>query len=184
MGEWLDWQKPYVHGTFVIWPPDPVRATVNQLRQSYDPVSQAICEAHITLTQPFLNTPTEGEWETLAGITSGLAPVEIAYGPLNAFFPNPVIYYEIQPVERLLEMRHLMHATGLFNLKLPYTKGFVPHMTVTESMSGMTADQELLEALSRRVVAGTFTFAHLSYIVPDASFKFHVARQLALGTQG
>lgn len=181
MEQWLDWQKPYFHGVLVIWPPEPVRSKVNQLRQAYDPVSRAICEAHITLTQPFLDRPTKMDWSALAGIASSLAPIEIAYGPLNAFFPNPVIYFEIQPADRLLEMRRVLHDTGLFNLALAYTEGFVPHMTVTESLSEIKADEELLTKLRERVSGGSFSCSWLSYIVPDAKFNFRVARRLKLG---
>ncbi len=55
MENWQDWQKPYQHGMMVIWPPAAVRKTVNQQRESLDPLSASYCEAHISLTQPLIN---------------------------------------------------------------------------------------------------------------------------------
>jgi len=36
MEEWADRQRKFEDGTFVIWPPDPVREVVNRLRERLD----------------------------------------------------------------------------------------------------------------------------------------------------
>ena len=176
-----EWQRLYDHGTFVIWPPDPVRRVVNELRNRYDPVSQAVCEAHITVTQPLLGEPTEEQWRRLRAIAEEFPRFHCDYGPVRSFLPAPVIWLEVQPAERILELRRALHETGLFNLELPHTDDFIPHMTLTEGFSGAKVTEALLEELRKKVSGGSFSCAELSFIVPDDGFRFSVARRLALG---
>ena len=61
MDYWEDWQKVYQHGIMVIWPPDEIRKIVNAQRRAFDPESAAVCETHITLTQPLLNPLNDSE---------------------------------------------------------------------------------------------------------------------------
>ena len=49
MTDWLDWQRPYRLGALLVLPPERVREEVNELRARYDPRSQAIAEAHVSL---------------------------------------------------------------------------------------------------------------------------------------
>jgi 2'-5' RNA ligase len=180
MKDWADWQLNYIHGLFVIWPPDPVRQVVNRLREVYDPLSQATIETHITLTQPFLARPDDDDWARLAQIVAGFEPFEIRYGPVNTFFPNPVIYLEIQPREQILALRRSLHETGLFNLALPYTDDFVPHMTITESRSDKAADEVMLAEVRSQAPQGTFLMGHIAYVLPDGQFHFEMNRRLEL----
>ena len=62
---WEDWKQEYQYGALYIFPPDDIRQVVNQLRSKYDPKSQAICDAHISLTVPFARPLTEGSWRKL-----------------------------------------------------------------------------------------------------------------------
>jgi 2'-5' RNA ligase len=179
--DWQDWQKVYRFGTMVIWPPDDVREVVNRLREAHDPVSQSICEAHITLTQPLLQPLSDREWAEVTRIVGSFAPFEITYGPLNSFLPYPCIWYEIRPMEKVLEIRRALHETGFFNLALPHTEGFIPHMTITEGQSGPSVNEALLESLQSRVQSGSFWCSDVAYIVPDRTFHFEVARRLPLG---
>ena len=185
MEDWADWQLNYIYGLFVIWPPNPVRQMVNRLREVVDPVSQATIEAHITLTQPFLTRPDDEAWARLAQIVAGFEPFEIRYGPVSTFFPNPVIYLEIQPREEILALRQALHGTGLFNLTLPYTDDFIPHMTITESRSGKMTDELMLAEVRSQAPLGTFLMAGIACAVPDGRFHFEVIRRLPLdGNQG
>lgn len=179
---WADWQLNYVHGLFVIWPPDPVRQAVNRLRQAYDPVSRATIEAHITLTQPFLTRPGDEEWAQLTQIVAGFEPLTISYGPVGTFFPNPVIYLAIQPREELLTLRRALHETRLFNLTLPYTDDFVPHMTITESRSGNVVDEVMLAEVRSQAPQGTFLMGEIAYAVPDERFHFEIGKRLLVGS--
>jgi 2'-5' RNA ligase len=181
VGDWAEWQLNYLPGLFVIWPPHAVREAVNRLRAAYDPVSQLTIEAHITLSQPFLSMPKDKEWALLAQIVAGFEPFEIRYGPVDTFFPNPVIYLAIQPQESVLALRQALHDTGLFNLTLPYTEGFVPHMTITEGRSQRPMDKQLLAEIQTRAPSGTFLLSEIAHVVPDKHFQFETKKSLRLG---
>ena len=181
MEDWAEWQLDYLHGLFVIWPPDVVRRAVNRLRRKYDPASQTTIEAHITLTQPFLARSGEDDWAMLAQIVAGLEPFEISYGPVDTFFPNPVIYLAIQPWAELLALRRALHETGLFNLTLPYTDDFIPHMTIAEGRSsGRAVDELMLAEVQAQAPRGTFLLSEIVYMAPDESFHFEINKRLPL----
>lgn len=180
MEAWSEWQLDYLHGLFVIWPPDEVRRVVNRLRHAYDPTSQATIEAHVTLTQPFLARPGDQEWALLAEIVAGFAPFEIRYGPVDTFFPNPVIYLAIQPQERLLALRQALHQTGLFNLALPYTDDFVPHMTIAEGRSDKAVDELMLAEVRSLAPQGAFLLSEVVCVTPDERFHFGINKRLRL----
>ena len=175
-----DWQKPYQFGTIVIWPPDEVRVVVNNQREENDPLSQSYCEAHITVTQPLLKNLSESEWNQVLSVVKDFRSFQINFGPLNSFLPYPCIWYEIEPRERILELRRALHLTGFFNLTLPHTEGFIPHMTVTEGISGPTVDGNLLKQLQKESRQGSFFCQGLAYIVPDQRFCFKEIRTLPL----
>jgi len=183
MEEWPEWQKVYKHGTLVIWPPDRVGEVVNRLRHQYDPVSQSFCGAHITLTQPFLRQPSSNEWDELCEVVSSFESFEIQYGPINTFLPYPCIWFEIHPSELVLAIRQALHATGMFNLDLPHTQDFIPHMTVTEGQSDIDVNQELFTKLRAEMSGGSFICPDIAYIVPDRVFHFGIQRRLLLGKQ-
>jgi 2'-5' RNA ligase len=178
--EWTNGQKAYAHGTLVVWPPDEVRDVVNRLRTEYDPVSQSVCEAHITVTQPLLGPLSSIEWSHMETLLSDIDAFEIQYGPLSSFLPYPCIHYEIHPGEKLLRIRELLHETGFFNLRMPHPENWVMHMTITEGLSGPEVNHELLVSLKRRVAGGSFTCTAISYIIPDSEFHFKVVRTLCL----
>ena len=180
MKDWADWQLNYLYGLFVIWPPDGVRQAVNRLRQAYDPVSQSTIEAHITLTQPFLTQPDDEDWARLGQIVAGFEPFEIRYGPVSTFFPNPVIYLEIQPQGELLALRQALHGTGLFNLTLPYTDDFLPHMTISESQSNNVADEAMLAEVRSQAPQGAFMMNEVVCVTPDRHFHFEISKSLVL----
>ena len=181
MEHWEDWQKEYLNGILVIWPPGKVRKVVNRQRKMYDPKSAGISEAHITLTQPLLHPLSGDEWNDLVQAASQFPPFEIQYGPLKSFLPYPCIWYEIQPVDQVLEIREALHQTGFFNLDLPHTEGFIPHMTITEQLSGPEVNQQLVMELQSESRPGAFTFSEITLIAPDKNFSFNVQRKIFLG---
>ncbi|MFX0043440.1 MAG: 2'-5' RNA ligase family protein [Candidatus Hodarchaeota archaeon] len=181
MVNWKEWQKVYRFGTIVIWPPDAVREMVNAQREIYDPVSQSYCESHITVTQPLRNSLTNNEWDDILDMLKIHKAFKITYGPLNSFLPYPCIWYEIRPQEKVLDIRRSLHDTGYFNLTLPHTEDFIPHMTITEGRSGPPVDSALLEILNNESEQGTFLCEALAYIVPNKDFRFEVIKTLPLG---
>jgi len=184
MDSWEDWQKQFRYGTIVIWPPDKIREVVNAQRELYDPTSQSICETHITITQPMIKPLNHEEWERITGLLKAYPSFEIEYGPLNSFLPYPCIWYEIKPAEKVLEIRNALHDTGFFNLELKHTEDFIPHMTITEGVSGPNVDEALLEQLQEESSQGSFLCKELMYIVPNAQFCFKATRALPLAAAG
>jgi 2'-5' RNA ligase len=181
MDHWEEWQKVYQHGILVILPPDEVRGFVNQQREEYDPQSAAICDAHITLSQPLLQPLNESELINIKNIIKTFQPFEIHYGPLKSFLPYPCIWYEIQPTTRVLCIREALHKTGFFDLSQEHTDGFIPHMTVTEGLSGPDVNEELLTKLQERSPAGSFLCSQITLLRPDEDFSFQVHRHITLG---
>jgi len=174
------WKEDYRFGSIVVWPPDEVRRQINPLRERYDPRSHSICEAHVTVTQPFLVSPREKELDKLISIVSSFEAFEITYGPLNHFLPYPCIYYAIHPVAYFLEIRVSLHRSGLFNLSLPYTDGFIPHMSITDGMPDAEMTKEIFQESQTELTGGSFQCDSLALIEPDEQFVFHVSQLLYL----
>lgn len=181
MRQWEDWQKPYRYGTIVIRPPSSVREVVDTQREMYDPLSQQYSEAHISVTQPLIRELDESEWEHLQDVLAQFTPFQINYGPLNSFLPYPCIWYEIKPQDPTLKIRKALHQTGFFNLQMKHPESFIPHMTITEGLSGPTVDERLLEKLQNESATGSFQCKELVLIVPDEEFHFNVVRKIPLG---
>ena len=181
MKQWKEWQKPYQSGTIVIRPPSQVRAVVDAQRKKYDPVSHQYSETHISVTQPLLGKLAESEWDHLQNLLADIKPFQIDYGPLNSFLPYPCIWYEIEPRDQILALRKTLHQTGYFNLGIRHPENFIPHMTITEGLSGPAVDERLLLKLTKESVAGSFQCEELVQIVPDSDFRFRVHKKLPLG---
>lgn len=173
-------RRDYACGALVIWPPDEVREAVNFWRQRFDPHSHAICEAHITLTQPFLWEPDEHEFELIGQTVASHRSFAIEYGPLNSFLPYPCVYLEIRPSEAVLRLREDLHHLGMFDLNRPHTRGFIPHMSITDGYPDPEQCRLILTALERDAPRGTFSCDHVSYIRPDDDFHFEVEREFFL----
>lgn len=174
------WQRAYRHGTLVIWPPDLVRESVNRWREQFDPVSHRCVEAHITLTQPFKERVTEDVLDQVTVALRTEDAFEITYGPLRSFLPSPVLWLEVQPSQRVVDLRRRLHSIGVFDLSLPHTDDFVPHMTITEGLSGSRVNDSLFESLRPRIQGGTFDCQSVAYLLPDDEFRFHVQREIRL----
>ncbi len=181
MDHWENWQKAYQHGTLVIFPPDPIRQMINKQREKYDPVSAAYTEAHITLTHPLLYPLSAPEWHTIENIIDSFTAFDIQYGPLRSFLPYPCIWYEIQPVNKILDLRKALHQSGLFDLSLEHRDGFIPHLTITEGQSGPDVDEKLLNILQQESCPGSFICQEVTYIIPDEGFCFEVDKKFSLG---
>ena len=182
MEHWEDWQKLYRHGTLVIWPPDEIMNIINTQREFNDPLSASICEAHITVTQPLLNLLSDAEWDQVQDIVKYFPAFEIRYGPLKSFLPYPCIWYDVQPMDQVRDMRDALHQTGFFNLSLKHTDDFIPHMTITEGLSGPNVDENLFDILQKQSSPGSFVCQDVAYIVPDESFCFIVKSRISLAS--
>ncbi len=178
MDNWPTWGKRFKPGLFIIQPPEDVCSIVNAQRNMYDPLSQSYIGAHITVTQPFLSTPSSSEWDLLVGILKEFLPFKIHYGPIKSFLPYPCIWYEIQPAEQILKIRSALHQTGLFNLQEGHIEDFIPHMTITEGQSGPEVTAALQEKLQKESHPGSFLCEELTLSMPDQDFHFSPARKI------
>ena len=176
-----DWKLDFKHGMLLIWPQDGVRNMVNKLRSKYDPESQRTCEAHITLTQPFLEEPNDESWELIESVLRKAEPFDIHYGPIETFGDSPTLKFDIEPKDEILEIRNGLHDTGLFNLTLPFTEGFIPHMTISESGISTTEDaRKVADELNSSINKEVFQCSSIVYTKPNDSFRFEVVKTLQL----
>jgi 2'-5' RNA ligase len=179
---WTEWQRSYRFGVLLVLPPDPVRKDVNELRARYDPRSNAIAEAHITLTVPLQKEPDDRLWNELERVAVGFAPFTIRYGPLVPFLPKPGAALDIEPQDELDRLRRALETCEIFAGAPPRPYPFWAHMTIAEFVSADDTNELVRQIGSDGAPAGSFVCDHLSYLVPDASFRFTEHRALKLGS--
>ena len=175
------WERPFLPGILLVFPPDRTRAKVDRLRWKLDPDSAAKVPAHITVTQPFRDQPDDEAFARVRDVLAGFEPFEVKYGPLRNFLPCPCIWFRIEPTGMLVEMRRALHATGLFNTDLPHTDDFIPHMSVTDGKPCAEETEELFRDLRGKVRGGRFKVDRLAYTRPDWQLRFLTVAELPLG---
>ncbi|MEM6394188.1 MAG: 2'-5' RNA ligase family protein [Planctomycetota bacterium] len=180
MQGWPDWQQEYRYGVLLIYPPAPLRSSVNRLRARHDPTSHAGCEAHISLTVPFPRPVDAEAWEELQGLASRVDPIEITYGPLRHYLPHPGVCLAIDPQGQLEALLETLESASVFTGATPRRHRFSAHMTVAEFID---ADQtrRLMDQLSSSAPSGRFVCREVAYAVPDEGFSFKPQGVLMLG---
>jgi 2'-5' RNA ligase len=129
---WEEWQRDYRYGAFYIFPPPGVIEAVDLLRSTHDPASAAICQAHISLSEPLKRPLTGADLEELRARLAAIEPFEIRYGPLRTVPPYPGVIYAITPEERIAKLRSAIHAAFIFG-GIPVGRSQIaPHMTIAE----------------------------------------------------
>ncbi len=178
----IELQHLYRNGALVIWPPDEVRATVGALRQRYDPASQAICDAHITLTQPFRREPASEDLAAIEHVVAHEKQVEIDYGPVATFLPYPCVYLRVEPDQQIRTLRGGLHDLGMFNLTLPFSDPaeFIPHMSITDGYPDPEQTRWIVDALRGSEPEGAFWLSEIVWIRPDDQFHIEVVMTFAL----
>jgi 2'-5' RNA ligase len=175
------WRLPFLPGAIVILPPAEVRRRVDRLRRRYDPVSASLVPAHVTITQPFRSEPGAAELARLETIVSRFPAFTLRFGSLGSFLPYPCIWFKVEPFATIVALRRALHATGLFNTDLRFTRGFVPHMSITDGLPRAEEAERLFCRLAGRVKGGSFRVNELVYTRPDWTFKFLPVAELLLG---
>lgn len=175
------WEIPYLPGALVIVPPVPIRQRIDRLRRKYDLASARRIPAHISVAQPFRAEPDKAALAQVQEVLGRFRPFVVKYGPLRNFLPYPCIWYEIQPAELIVEMRRALHATGLFNTDLPFTEGFIPHMSITHGSPGPEETLWIFNRIRSRVQNGSFPVESIIYTRPDWQSRFLTVTELMLG---
>jgi 2'-5' RNA ligase len=169
-------------GVFVIALPEPLGARVEALRRRFDPASARIAPPHISVTQPLAEEPNDIGRADLGALLAEFPPFEIRVGPARAFPGSTVVYLAVEPGEPVLAMRAAAHATGLFRTDLPYTEGFVPHVTIREWLGGASDAENgaVASETDRAVDVTTFRCDSLELWRPDGSGRFGPVEEVAL----
>lgn len=177
--QWEAWQQAYRFGVLLIFPLQPLLAQVNALRSQYDPRSQAICDAHISLTGPLPEPINAAQWSELAAIAAELPAFSIRYGSLMNYLPHPGVCLAIEPQERVDHLRIALERAAIFAGAPPRQYPFSAHMTLAEFISAEQTES-LMDELAPVAPKGIFTCTNVAYAVPDETFHFTERKRLAL----
>ena len=179
-GDWEPWQVEYRFGAFYLFPPPGVAEPIDALRLTYDPVSAATCQAHISLSEPLPAPMSPPQVSEVRAALSAIAPFDVRYGPLRDFLPYPGVCYAVMPEDRIDALRETIHATSIFTDVVPRRAHIAPHITIAEFIS-VEQTVDLLQRLRSDVPEGTFRCDAMTYAVPDANFHFRSVMTFRLG---
>jgi 2'-5' RNA ligase len=177
---WQEWQTEYRFGALNIFPPAGVIEPIDELRRTHDPTSTAICQAHISLSEPLLGPLTEPQIRELQAALATVEAFEIRYGPLRTFSPYPGVAYAIEPYDNFMRLRSVVHATSIFHGSSLSRKEIAPHMTIAEFIT-LERSAELCRELQGNATEGTFLCSSIEYAVPTDAFSFERVLTLLLG---
>lgn len=178
---WEAWKIEYQFGAFFVFPPADVRAQVNELRQKFDPQSQAYCDAHISLTAPLPRPINQQDFDNLAVAVRTIKPFTIKYGLPTSYPGVPGVVLAIEPFEIFDHVVKSLEACDIFAEAKPRHHPFSPHMTIAEFIT-LERTEELVKELSPANLVGSFECTALSYAVPDRNFHFTERKFLPLGS--
>ena len=179
-GKWQNWMKDYEFGTLVFVPNGTLRSTVDRLRLEYDSVSASNSMAHITITQPFSKKPSDAEVLIIQDIINSLKSFEIIVGPFTTSPNRRLNWLDVAPKQMILDLREQLHGTGLFRTDLPLTKGFIPHMTISEEGRDPDEVNTINAKLNGQLNPWPTLFKSVTWIIPDEDFVFKEHRSFDL----
>lgn len=177
---WVPWQRDYRFGVILVMPPPDVAASIDALRQTYDPKSHAILSAHISVSDPLPRELEDDDRERLQELLRGVEPFEVRYGMPIASAQRPGVACPIEPQERFDELKRVVHDASVFGDFVFSRRDIPAHMTVAEFV---TIDEGLKIAsdLADTSLSGSFWCDRLEYIVPDQAFRFQQRGTFLLG---
>jgi 2'-5' RNA ligase len=169
---WSTWMKSYRFGTLVFHPNKILTQHVHALREKYDFLAAATSKPHITITQPFLNEPTADDLQKIEALLKSLENFEITIGPAITSPNKRLMWLDVSNKEAVLNVRESLHQTNLFDLDLPLTKGFIPHMTISEEGREPQENFVKINEVNKTTKPFTVSFDKVTWIVPDDEFVF------------
>lgn len=177
---WEPWYEEYRYGALYVFPPSTVRARVNALRERHDPRSQAICEAHVSLTVPLPQPLSPAQAAEVAGVLRTTPSFEITWGPVHQYPGIPGVVLKIGPVAHLQQLVSRLEACACFRGAAARRYPFSPHMTIAEFIS-LEKSADLVSDLMGEELGGHFRCTEIVYAVPDAAFHFTERMSWPLG---
>jgi 2'-5' RNA ligase len=177
---WERWYDEYRFGALLIFPPASLRNRVNALRRTYDPRSQAICDAHISLTVPVKRPLCAADALELGGVVARLRAFETRWGPPYQYPGVPGVVLRVEPVSLLRRLVRQLERCPCFQPASPRRHPFSPHMTIAEFIT-LEQSTALVTALETEHLEGRFSVREIAYAVPDESFHFTERASWRLG---
>lgn len=164
--------QDYKYGTLAFVPTGDLRSSVDRLRAEYDPHSAQISMAHITLTQPFAKAPINEDISLIQKIISSTKAFEITIGPATTSPNKRLIWLDVSPKDGVLNLRDRLHGSGLFRTDMPLTKGFIPHMTISEFAREPEEVVTISRLLNSIIKPRTVALSSIAWIIPNEEFTF------------
>lgn len=164
--------KDFRFGTLVFIPTTDLRSIVDELRREYDPQSAQTSMVHVTLTQPLSKALSKEDVDNIERIIFSTRRFDIQVGPAITSPNKKLLWLDIAPKEPILALRETLHETGLFRIDLPLTKGFIPHMTISEAGREPENVQSINTTLNSKFKSWNILFSSVAWIIPDAKFTF------------
>lgn len=169
--EWEPWYEEYRYGALYLFPPEPVRGRINALREVHDGRSQAICDAHISLTVPLPGPLMAAEAEEIGGVVSRWSRFAIHWGPPFQYPGVAGVVLRIEPAPLLEQLVRDLECCAAFRGAAPRRYPFSPHMTIAEFLT-LEGSEALVRSLDGAGLVGAFPCPDVAYAVPDATFHF------------
>lgn len=176
---WEGWKREYISEPS-LFPPEDVIGQIDGLRETHDPTSASICQAHVSVSEPVPRPLTDDNQQELERILRKVDPFVVWYGPVRSFPPYPGVAYAISPEGPFLALRSAIHEASAFDGVALRRERVVPHMTIAEFIS-LDRTKELVDELGLTAPAGEFTCDRVEYAVPGAYFRFRRLLVLPLG---
>ena len=177
---WAPWHQEYLYGAFYLFPLDPLRERVNAWRTKFDPSSQAICEAHVSLTVPLPRPLTFRDAAEISAVLATHAPIDLQWGPPWQYPGIPGAVLRIEPAAAVAALVTALEACAVFQGATPRRYPFSPHMTVAEFVDQQQTEA-ILAALAGEDATGQWRCTAVSYAAPDMGFHFTERRVWLLG---
>jgi hypothetical protein len=180
MSRWEPWQRDYRFGVILVMPPQDVASRIDALRQAYDPQSQAICSAHISVSDPLRRQLDDDDRERIQGLLRAVEPFEVHYGKPTASTERPGVTCPVAPQERFDELKRVIHHAPVFEGAVYGRREIPAHMTIAESVT-IEESLKIAADLANAALRGSFWCDRLEFMVPDLTFRFQQCGTFSLG---
>ena len=150
-----------------------MRERVNAWRTQFDPASQAICDAHVSLTVPLPRPLTVRDAAEVAAVLASQPALDLRWGPPWQYPGIPGAVLRIEPAAAVRTLVSALESCAVFQDAAPRRYPFSPHMTVAEFVD-QKQTQAILAALASEEATGQWRCTAVSYAVPDTAFHFTV----------